>query len=76
MAAAALGVLLLLWNELGAMGGRPVGVALMLLVALAAHSGAYWAFSLLPRKPDRAAIVFAISLAAGLYWAAHRVFIG
>jgi drug/metabolite transporter (DMT)-like permease len=34
VAAAALGVLLLLWNELGAMGGRPVGVALMLLAAL------------------------------------------
>ena len=34
VAAAALGVLLLLWNELGAMGGRPTGVALMLLAAL------------------------------------------
>lgn len=31
--AAALGVVLLLWNELGAMGGRPLGVALMLLAA-------------------------------------------
>ncbi|MEZ5608330.1 MAG: EamA family transporter [Burkholderiaceae bacterium] len=32
--AAALGVLLLLWNELGAMSGRPLGVVLMLLAAL------------------------------------------
>lgn len=31
--AAALGVVLLLWNELGSMGGRPLGVALMLLAA-------------------------------------------
>ena len=34
VAAAALGVLLLLWNELGAMGGRPLGVGLMLFAAL------------------------------------------
>ncbi|HMN21399.1 MAG TPA: EamA family transporter [Ottowia sp.] len=33
VAAAALGVLLLLWNELASMGGRPLGVALMLLAA-------------------------------------------
>ena len=32
--AAALGVLLLLWNELGSMSGRPLGVALMLLAAV------------------------------------------
>jgi len=38
VAAAAAGVLLLLWNELDAMSGRPMGVALMLLAALS------WAF--------------------------------
>lgn len=37
-----------------------------MLVALAAHCGAYWAFALQPRKPDRAAIVLALSFAAGL----------
>ena len=34
VAAAAVGVLLLLWNELASMGGRPLGVGLMLLAAL------------------------------------------
>ena len=34
VAAAALGVLLLLWNELASMSGRPLGVTLMLLAAL------------------------------------------
>lgn len=37
-----------------------------MLVALAAHSGAYWAIALLPRKPDRAAIVFALAIFAGV----------
>ncbi|MFT4193455.1 DMT family transporter [Ottowia sp.] len=35
VAAAAAGVLLLLWNEMASMGGRPLGVALMLAAAAA-----------------------------------------
>jgi 4-amino-4-deoxy-L-arabinose transferase-like glycosyltransferase len=36
-----------------------------MLVALAGHAAAYWAFALLPRKPVRAAVIFGLALGLG-----------
>ncbi|MFC5300514.1 ArnT family glycosyltransferase [Azospira restricta] len=36
-----------------------------MLVALAGHAAAYWALALIPRKPQRAAIIFGLALGLG-----------
>ncbi|MBI2306561.1 MAG: hypothetical protein HYU78_04590 [Rhodocyclales bacterium] len=36
-----------------------------MLVALAGHAAAYWALALIPRKPQRAAVIFGLALGLG-----------
>ncbi len=36
-----------------------------MLVSLAGHAAAYWALALLPRKPERAAIIFGLAIGLG-----------
>ncbi|GHU28437.1 hypothetical protein AGMMS50256_10670 [Betaproteobacteria bacterium] len=36
-----------------------------MLIALTAHTTAYWSFALLPRQPRRAVVIFAIAFASG-----------